>query len=194
MVALVLGVGMFQSKVCLGLIAAEDANQLFSSGQLSENWDDGVLLDSDALYEIYFRSLKLTTPTSVDHLVSVSISGLTSCSRFSGQLNLDPRKVAMNVIFPPLHQVSQRCQDLNCVPSQNVSFTNTCAFLKEFASARSFRRGTLHHHQLRVLCITQVIAPAKDFYRFGVRTLRNTRRSPEEVSFVHRHIGIRPLV
>jgi len=37
--------------------------------------------------------LKLTTPTygDLDHLVSSTMSGVTTCLRFPGQLNADPR-------------------------------------------------------------------------------------------------------
>ena len=54
-----------------------------------------------------FRTLKLTTPTlgSLNHLVSASTSGLTTCVRFPDQLNFDSKELAVNIIllsFPPL--------------------------------------------------------------------------------------------
>ena len=44
-----------------------------------------------ALYDICFRTLKLTTPTygDLNHLVSAGLSGVTCCLRFPGQLNCD---------------------------------------------------------------------------------------------------------
>merc|ERR1711904_598214 len=66
----------------------------------------GMLLDNEALYDICFRTLKLTTPTygDLNHLVSAAISGVTTCIRFPGQLNYDLRKIAVNLIpFPRLH-------------------------------------------------------------------------------------------
>ena len=65
-----------------------------------------MLLDNEALYDICFRTLKLTTPTygDLNHLVSAAISGVTTCLRFPGQLNADLRKLAVNLIpFPRLH-------------------------------------------------------------------------------------------
>ena len=80
-----------------------------------------------ALYDISFRTLKLTTPTygDLNHLISLVMSGVTtslrlvseyivSCScfyfvqfnffRFPGQLNADLRKLAVNMVpFPRLH-------------------------------------------------------------------------------------------
>merc|ERR1712124_116601 len=71
-----------------------------------ENADECMLLDNEALYDICFRTLKLTTPTygDLNHLVSAAMSGVTTCLRFPGQLNCDLRKIAVNMIpFPRLH-------------------------------------------------------------------------------------------
>ena len=53
-----------------------------------------------------FRTLKLATPTygDLNHLVSLTMSGVTTCLRFPGQLNADLRKLAVNMVpFPRLH-------------------------------------------------------------------------------------------
>merc|ERR1712232_1454476 len=68
--------------------------------------DECFLLDNEALYDICFRTLKLTTPTygDLNHLVSAAISGVTTCLRFPGQLNCDLRKIVVNLVpFPRLH-------------------------------------------------------------------------------------------
>ena len=65
-----------------------------------------MVVDNEALYDICFRTLKLTTPTygDLNHLVSAAMSGVTCCLRFPGQLNSDLRKLAVNLIpFPRLH-------------------------------------------------------------------------------------------
>ena len=84
----------------------EPYNAVLSFHQLVENADECFLLDNEALYDICFRTLKLTTPTygDLNHLVSAAISGVTCCLRFPGQLNCDLRKIAVNLIpFPRLH-------------------------------------------------------------------------------------------
>jgi len=84
----------------------EPYNAVLSFHQLVENADECMLLDNEALYDICFRTLKLTTPTygDLNHLVSASLSGVTTCIRFPGQLNCDLRKLAVNLIpFPRLH-------------------------------------------------------------------------------------------
>ncbi|OAV85628.1 hypothetical protein PTTG_30383 [Puccinia triticina 1-1 BBBD Race 1] len=74
--------------------------------QLVENSDETFCIDNEALYDICFRTLKLATPTygDLNHLVSIVMSGITTCLRFPGQLNSDLRKLAVNMVpFPQLH-------------------------------------------------------------------------------------------
>jgi len=73
---------------------------------LVENTDETYCIDNEALYDICFRTLKLQTPTygDLNHLVSLTMSGVTTCLRFPGQLNADLRKLAVNMVpFPRLH-------------------------------------------------------------------------------------------
>ena len=49
---------------------------------------------------------RLTTPTygDLNHLICATMSGITTCLRFPGQLNADLRKLAVNMVpFPRLH-------------------------------------------------------------------------------------------
>lgn len=81
----------------------EPYNATLSVHQLVENTDETYCIDNEALYDICFRTLKLTTPTygDLNHLVSVTMSGVTTCLRFPGQLNADLRKLAVNMVpFP----------------------------------------------------------------------------------------------
>merc|ERR1712125_127952 len=75
----------------------EPYNAVLSFHQLVENADECFLLDNEALYDICFRTLKLTTPTfgDLNHLVAAVMSATTCCLRFPGQLNCDLRKLAV---------------------------------------------------------------------------------------------------
>ncbi|XP_009980416.1 PREDICTED: tubulin beta-7 chain [Tauraco erythrolophus] len=77
----------------------EPYNATLSVHQLVENTDETYCIDNEALYDICFRTLKLTTPTygDLNHLVSATMSGVTTCLRFPGQLNADLRKLAVNM-------------------------------------------------------------------------------------------------
>ena len=84
----------------------EPYNATLSVHQLVENTDMTFCIDNEALYDICFRTLKLATPTygDLNHLVSLTMSGITTCLRFPGQLNADLRKLATNMVpFPRLH-------------------------------------------------------------------------------------------
>merc|ERR1711991_847398 len=84
----------------------EPYNTTLSVHQLVENADQRFALDNEALYDICFRTLKLTTPTygDLNHLVAAAICGTTCSLRFPGQLNCDLRKLAVNMVpFPRLH-------------------------------------------------------------------------------------------
>ena len=68
----------------------EPYNATLSVHQLVENTDETYCIDNEALYDICFRTLKLTTPTygDLNHLVSATMSGVTTCLRFPGQVIL----------------------------------------------------------------------------------------------------------
>ncbi|XP_003280289.2 tubulin beta-8 chain, partial [Nomascus leucogenys] len=69
----------------------EPYNATLSVHQLIENADETFCIDNEALYDICSRTLKLPTPTygDLNHLVSATMSGVTTCLRFPGQLNAD---------------------------------------------------------------------------------------------------------
>jgi tubulin beta len=84
----------------------EPYNATLSVHQLVENADQVMCIDNEALYDICFRTLKLSNPnySDLNHLVSQVMSGVTASLRFPGQLNSDLRKLAVNLIpFPRLH-------------------------------------------------------------------------------------------
>lgn len=87
-------------------VIIEPYNATLSVHQLVENTDETFCIDNEALYDICFQTLKLSNPTYSDlnHLVSLTMSGITTCLRFPGQLNADLRKLAVNMVpFPRLH-------------------------------------------------------------------------------------------
>ncbi|XP_013751601.2 tubulin beta-4 chain-like, partial [Brassica napus] len=84
----------------------EPYNATLSVHQLVEKADECMVLDNEALYDICFHTLKLSNPSfgDLNHLISATMSGVTCCLCFPGQLNSDLRKLAVNLIpFPRLH-------------------------------------------------------------------------------------------
>lgn len=84
----------------------EPYNAVLSVHQLLEATDATFCIDNEALYNICCKTLKLTNPaySDLNQLVSSTMSGITTCLRFPGQLNSDLRKLAVNMVpFPRLH-------------------------------------------------------------------------------------------
>lgn len=87
-------------------VVLEPYNATLSVQQLIENSDQTYSIDNEALYDICFKTLKMSSPSYADlnHLVSLTMSGVTTCLRFPGQLNADLRKLGVNMVpFPRLH-------------------------------------------------------------------------------------------
>lgn len=84
----------------------EPYNATMSINTLVEATDETYIIDNEALYDICYRTLKLSAPSygDLNHLISVTMSGITTCFRFPGQLNADLRKICVNMVpFPRLH-------------------------------------------------------------------------------------------
>ena len=80
-----------------------------------------MMLDNEALYDICFRTLQLTTLTygDLNHLVSAAMSGVTTCLCFPGQLNCDLLNIAVNSIpFPVVSAAMSGVRTCLCFPGQ----------------------------------------------------------------------------
>merc|ERR1712231_18813 len=103
------GTGSGMGTLLISKIREEYPDRIMATFSImpSPKVSDAVVEPYNAtLYDICFRTLKLTTPTygDLNHLVSAALSGVTCCLRFPGQLNSDLRKLAVNLIpFPRLH-------------------------------------------------------------------------------------------
>ncbi|XP_063104174.1 tubulin beta-1 chain isoform X2 [Cavia porcellus] len=136
----------------------EPYNAVLSIHQLIENADACFCIDNEALYDICFRTLKLTTPTYCDlnHLVSLTMSGITTSLRFPGQLNADLRKLAVNMVpFPRLHFFMPGFAPLTAQGSQQYRALTVAELTQQMFDARNTmaacdpRRG----RYLTVACI-----------------------------------------
>ncbi|XP_045384518.1 tubulin beta-1 chain [Lemur catta] len=136
----------------------EPYNAVLSIHQLIENADACFCIDNEALYDICFRTLKLTTPTygDLNHLVSLTMSGVTTSLRFPGQLNADLRKLAVNMVpFPRLHFFMPSFAPLTAQGSQQYRTLSVAELTQQMFDARNTmaacdpRRG----RYLTVACI-----------------------------------------
>ncbi|XP_063239928.1 tubulin beta chain-like [Bacillus rossius redtenbacheri] len=118
----------------------EPYNATLSVNHLVEHTDETFCIDNEALYDICFRTLKLTTPTYSDlnHLVSATMSGVTTCLRFPGQLNADLRKLAVNMVpFPRLHFFMPGFAPLTSRCNQNYRVLSVPELTQQMFDARN---------------------------------------------------------
>jgi tubulin beta len=118
----------------------EPYNATLSIHQLVEKADEVMVIDNEALYDICFRTLKLSTPTygDLNHLVSAAMSGVTCGLRFPGQLNGDLRKLAVNLIpFPRLHFFMIGFAPLTARTSQNYRSVSVAELTTQMFDAKN---------------------------------------------------------
>ncbi|XP_024895778.1 tubulin beta-1 chain isoform X1 [Pteropus alecto] len=118
----------------------EPYNAVLSVHQLIHNADACFCIDNEALYDICFRTLRLATPTYSDlnHLVSLTMSGITTSLRFPGQLNADLRKLAVNMVpFPRLHFFMPGFAPLTARGSQQYRALSVAELTQQMFDARN---------------------------------------------------------
>uniref|UniRef100_A0A2I3H8R3 Tubulin beta chain n=1 Tax=Nomascus leucogenys TaxID=61853 RepID=A0A2I3H8R3_NOMLE len=131
----------------------EPYNATLSVHQLIENADETF-----SLYDICLRTLKLPTPTHGDlnHLVSATMSGVTTCLRFPGQLNADLRKLAVNMVpFPRLHFFMPGFAPLTSRGSQQYRALTVAELTQQMFEAKNMMAvcDPRHSHYLRAAAI-----------------------------------------
>ncbi|KAG5651374.1 hypothetical protein H0H81_008908 [Sphagnurus paluster] len=127
----------------------EPYNATLSVHQLVENSDETFCIDNEALYDICFRTLKLSTPTygDLNHLVSIVMSGITTCLRFPGQLNSDLRKLAVNMVpFPRLHFFMTGFAPLTARGSQQYRAVTVPELTQQMFDAKNMMAATDPRH------------------------------------------------
>ncbi|KAJ7332099.1 hypothetical protein JRQ81_014279 [Phrynocephalus forsythii] len=136
----------------------EPYNAVLSIHQLIENADETFCIDNEALYDICFRTLKLRSPTygDLNHLVSLTMSGVTTSLRFPGQLNADLRKLAVNMVpFPRLHFFMPGFAPLTSRGSQEYRALSVPELTQQMFDARNMMTACdpRHGRYLTVACI-----------------------------------------
>ncbi|KAF9584916.1 Tubulin beta-2 chain [Lunasporangiospora selenospora] len=127
----------------------EPYNATLSVHQLVENSDETFCIDNEALYDICFRTLKLSSPSygDLNHLVSVVMSGITTSLRFPGQLNADLRKLAVNLVpFPRLHFFMVGFAPLTSTSSQNFRAVTVPELTQQMFDAKNMMAAADPHH------------------------------------------------
>jgi len=133
----------------------EPYNATLSIHQLVENADQCYALDNEALYDICFRTLKLTDPTygDLNHLIALAITGTTCSLRFPGQLNCDLRKLAVNMVpFPRLHFFLVGFAPLNSRNSQSYRVLSVAELTQQAFDAKNMMCAADPRHGRYLTC------------------------------------------
>uniref|UniRef100_A0A7S1FP84 Tubulin beta chain n=1 Tax=Corethron hystrix TaxID=216773 RepID=A0A7S1FP84_9STRA len=133
----------------------EPYNATLSIHQLVENAEQCFALDNEALYEICFRTLKLTNPTygDLNHLIAAAITGTTCSLRFPGQLNCDLRKLAVNMIpFPRLHFFMVGFAPLTSRKSHDYRIMNVAELTQQAFDAKNMMCAADPRHGRYLTC------------------------------------------
>jgi len=133
----------------------EPYNATLSIHQLVENAEQCFALDNEALYEICFRTLKLTNPTygDLNQLIAAAITGTTCSLRFPGQLNCDLRKLAVNMIpFPRLHFFLVGFAPLTAQKSHDYRVMNVAELTQQAFDAKNMMCAADPRHGRYLTC------------------------------------------
>ena len=148
----------------------EPYNATLSVHQLVENADECMILDNEALYDICFRTLKLTTPTfgDLNHLISAVMSGITCCLRFPGAADCPCSQQATLYI----------AQRSGLVPSNMFAVQQPSTVLHASTAAahssawpRLLRRAGQLNSDLRKLAVNLIPFPRLHFFMVGFTPL-----------------------
>jgi len=84
----------------------EPYNSVLALQYLINFSDVTICLDNQALYALCNRNLMIRSPTysDINHLIAVTMSGVTCSSRFTSQASTDMKKLSNNMVpFPRVH-------------------------------------------------------------------------------------------
>lgn len=112
----------------------EAYNAILSLNEMISHTDEVFCFDNEAMFDICKCTLKLCRPTTGDlnHLVSMTIAGVTSCFRFPGQLNTDFKKILTNMCpYPRLHFFVPGFAPLRTRSSESYKKITTCDLVSQ---------------------------------------------------------------
>ncbi|EDV99542.1 probable tubulin beta chain CG32396 [Drosophila grimshawi] len=124
----------------LSQVIVEPYNALLSIPALVNNSHLTFCLDNEALFQICNRNLKI--PMSgyehINHIVALTMSGLTTCLRFPGQLNAGLRKIYVNMVpFPHLHFLIPGFAPLGSCKEQQFSKGTVAELVQQIFSSNN---------------------------------------------------------
>ncbi|CAF1038581.1 unnamed protein product [Adineta ricciae] len=136
-------------------VVVEPYNAVLTMNHLIENTDETFCFDNVALFEILRRTLRFPSAnyTDINQILAQVMIGVTACFRFPGQLNMDLRKLAVNMIpFPALHFLMTSLSPIQTNSYQNLTEQS---LVKQMFD-KNHRISTIQPHDGKYLTATGV--------------------------------------
>ncbi|MEL7039718.1 MAG: tubulin beta chain [Cyanobacteria bacterium J06592_8] len=135
----------------------EPYNATLAIHQLIENADLTFCIDNEALYDICFRTLKLTTPTygDLNHLVSATFSGVTTPLRFpvEGGFGSTLKEMVTNLVpSPRLHFITPGFAPLTSRGSQQYRALTVPELTQQMFDAKNMMVAVDPRHGKYLAC------------------------------------------
>jgi tubulin beta len=118
----------------------EPYNAVLSINEMIANSDESICIDNEALYDICRNTLRLCNPKigDLNHLISMTMAGVTTCFRYPGQLNTDLRKLMTNMCpYPRLHFFIPGFAPLTSRSSEPYRKTTTAELVSQIFDSRN---------------------------------------------------------
>ncbi|XP_070499053.1 tubulin beta-1 chain-like [Chironomus tepperi] len=118
----------------------EPYNAILTLSEMINGSDEAVCIDNEALFDICYHTLKICNPTlgDLNHLVAMTMAGITTCFRYPGQLNTDLRKLMTNMCpFPNLHFFIPGFAPLASKCSELYRKVTTCDLVSQLFDCRN---------------------------------------------------------
>ncbi|CAF1554726.1 unnamed protein product, partial [Adineta steineri] len=139
-------------------IVIEPYNSVLTMTHLIENTDETFCFDNVALFNILNKILRIPSGNfnDINQIIAQVMIGITACFRFPGQLNMDLRKLAVNMIpFPSLHFLMTSFSPLQTYQSASYQNINEHMLIKQMFDINN-QMLAFNSHQGKYLTATGI--------------------------------------
>ncbi|CAF1438140.1 unnamed protein product [Adineta steineri] len=139
-------------------IVIEPYNSVLTMTHLIENTDETFCFDNVALLNILNKILRISSGNfnDINQIIAQVMTGITACFRFPGQLNMDLRKLAVNMIpFPSLHFLMTSFSPLQTYQSASYQNINEHMLIKQMFDINN-QMLAFNSHQGKYLTATGI--------------------------------------
>lgn len=135
----------------------EPYNAVLTLCEMVNGSDESICIDNEALFDICHNKLKICNPALPDlnHLVSMTMAGITTCFRYPGQLNTDLNKLLTNMCpYPKIHFFIPGFAPIASKCSEIYKRVTTCELISQLFDGRNQMAAVDPCHGQYLTCAT----------------------------------------